>query len=227
MKNFLILILFATFALSFQPFAKKKVIFFGDSITRQGAEPGGYIGIIDSLSRLEKKSDNFEFVGKGIGGNKVYDLFLRFQPDVLDQKPDVVVVYVGINDVWHKTSSGTGTDYDKFGRFYDAIISTLKQRGIQPVVCTPSVIGERNDNTNPQDGDLNYYSQWIRGYAAKNNVPLVDLRKSFQNYLVKNNPKNEDRGILTTDRVHLNDKGNQLVANEIWKVIRKIGWQWN
>ncbi|MGJ7031377.1 SGNH/GDSL hydrolase family protein [Niabella hirudinis] len=213
----MVLLMFA-----FQPAKKKKVIFFGDSITQQGARPGGYITRIDSMSKVERLADQFEFVGKGIGGNKVYDLFLRFQPDVLDQKPDIVLVYVGINDVWHKASAGTGTDYDKFGKFYDAIISTLKKQGIQPVVCTPSVIGERNDCTNQQDGDLNQYAKWIREYAAKNAVPLVDLRKIFLDYLAKNNPENMEKGILTVDRVHLNEKGNQLVADAMWKVIKTL-----
>lgn len=219
-KYFLLLPLMCMIA--FQPLKKKKVIFFGDSITQAGVGPNGYITKIDSMCKLERKAALFEFIGKGVGGNKVYDLFLRFQPDVLDLQPDVVVVYVGINDVWHKASSGTGTDYDKFGRFYDAIVSALKSGGIQPVLCTPSVIGERNDNSNQQDGDLNRYASWIRDYAAKNNLPLVDLRKSFQSYLLKNNPKNEEKGILTTDRVHLNEKGNQFVADEIWKVLKKL-----
>lgn len=221
-KKFVLLLPFVIAMIAFVPVKKKKVIFFGDSITQQGAQPGGYITRIEDLSKKDKLSENFEFVGKGIGGNKVYDLFLRFQPDVLDQKPDVVLVYVGINDVWHKASSGTGTDFDKFGKFYDAIISTLKKQGIQPIVCTPSVIGERNDNSNQQDGDLNQYSKWIRNYAEKNNLPLVDLRKAFTDYLQKNNPDNDEKGILTTDRVHLNEKGNQLVADEMWKVIRQF-----
>lgn len=220
-KSMLLLpILFSLCA--FLPFKKKKVIFFGDSITQQGAQPGGYITRITDLCSRDGLAGQFDFIGKGVGGNKVYDLFLRFQPDVLDQQPDIVLVYVGINDVWHKTSSGTGTDFDKFGKFYDAIITTLKQRGIQPVVCTPSVIGERNDFTNQQDGDLNRYASWIRRYAAENNVPLVDLRKIFLEYLQKNNPNNDEKGILTVDRVHLNEKGNQLVAEEMWKVIKTL-----
>ncbi|MBO9595737.1 MAG: G-D-S-L family lipolytic protein [Niabella sp.] len=222
MKKTALLLPFVLMMFAFQPVKKKKVIFFGDSITQQGAGPGGYIMRIDSMSKVEKLADQFEFVGKGIGGNKVYDLFLRFQPDVLDQQPDIVFVYVGINDVWHKTSAGTGTDFDKFGKFYDAIISTLKTRGIQPVVCTPSVIGERNDFTNQQDGDLNLYAKWIREYAAKNAVPLVDLRKLFLDYLKTNNPENKEKDILTRDRVHLNDKGNQLVADAMWKVIKTL-----
>ncbi|WP_409966684.1 Acetylxylan esterase [Mycovorax composti] len=223
MKKIQYLLLMAVLALfAFQPAKRKKVIFFGDSITQQGAQPGGYIPKIDSLSKLEGRQDEFEWVGKGIGGNRVYDLFFRFQEDVLDQKPDIVVVYIGINDVWHKTTSGTGTEFKKFGAFYDKMITKMKQAGIQPVICTPSVIGEYNDDTNLQDGDLNYYSKWIRQYAAANNIPLVDLRKAFMEYLDKHNPKNEEKGILTTDRVHLNNQGNLLVAQEMWAVLKKL-----
>lgn len=220
MRYLLLMVVLALFA--FQPAKRKKVIFFGDSITQQGAQPGGYIPKIDSLSKLEGRQDEFEWVGKGIGGNRVYDLFFRFQEDVLDQKPDIVVVYIGINDVWHKTTSGTGTEFKKFGAFYDKMITKMKQAGIQPVICTPSVIGEYNDDTNLQDGDLNYYSKWIRQYAAANNIPLVDLRKAFMEYLDKHNPKNEEKGILTTDRVHLNNQGNLLVAQEMWAVLKKL-----
>ena len=61
--------------IAFMPQKKKRVIFFGDSITQQGVESGGYINRIDSMCRLENKSSQFEFFGAGIGGNKVYDLF--------------------------------------------------------------------------------------------------------------------------------------------------------
>ncbi|MFT4095456.1 MAG: GDSL-type esterase/lipase family protein [Niabella sp.] len=207
---------------SFQPVKKKKVIFFGDSITQQGAGPGGYIPKIDSLCKLDKLQDNFEFTGKGISGNRVYDLFFRFQEDVLDQQPDIVVVYVGINDVWHKTTNGTGTEYKKFGLFYDRMITRMKAQGIQPVICTVSVIGEKNDCTNQSDGDLNLYAKWIRDYAQQNNIPLIDLRKDFAEYLLKNNPDNKEKGVLTVDGVHMNAKGNLFLAEEMWSVLKTL-----
>lgn len=220
MKYLLVLALFVFF--SFCSVKKKKVIFFGDSITQQGAEQGGYIPKIDSLSKLDHLQNDYELVGKGVSGNRVYDLFYRFQEDVLDEKPDIVIVYIGINDVWHKTTNGTGTEFNKFGAFYDKMINKMKAAGIQPVMCTPSVIGEYNDDTNLQDGDLNYYAKWIREYASQNNIPLIDLRKSFMDYLDKNNPNNEEKGILTKDRVHLNNAGNLLVAQEMWRVLKTI-----
>jgi isoamyl acetate esterase len=208
--------------LNCMPQKKTKVIFFGDSITQAGVQPGGYITRIDSMSRIGSSSGQYEFIGAGIGGNKVYDLYLRMEEDVLAKNPDVVVIYVGVNDVWHKASSGTGTDADKFEKFYGAIINKLKAKNIKIIVCTPAAIGEKTDFSNQQDGDLNSYSNIIRGIASKNNLALVDLRKSFLDYNLKNNKQNKESGILTTDRVHLNATGNQLVADEMWKVIKSL-----
>ena len=189
-----------------------RVIFFGDSITRAGVTPGGYITLMQEALR-GKTNPEYELIGAGIGGNKVYDLFLRFEDDVLSKKPDVVVMYVGVNDVWHKQSSQTGTDPDKFIAFYTAMIKKLQAAGIRVIVCTPAAIGERTDFSNAQDGDLNRYSNIIRELAQKYSCGLVDLRKAFLDYNLKNNPENKESGILTTDRVHLNPAGNKLVAD--------------
>jgi lysophospholipase L1-like esterase len=221
------LILLAVFVgcmllMSFNFQKKKKVVFFGDSITAAGIRPGGYIKLMDSLIRQEGAENNYELVGAGIGGDKVYDLYLRMEEDVLKQHPDIVVVYVGVNDVWHKASSGTGTDFPKFGKFYEALVNKLQASGAKVIVCTPAVIGERIDNSNQQDGDLNFYSNWLRSFTAKNNIPLVDLRAGFIQYDLKNNPQNKESGILTTDRVHLTPAGNLFVAEEMWKVIKTV-----
>lgn len=192
---------------------KEKVLFFGDSITQAGIKPGGYISL------LKESLPEKELIGAGIGGNKVYDLFLRLEDDVLSKKPDIVFIYIGVNDVWHKQSSLTGTDPDKFAAFYSAIINKLKKSGIKTILCTPAVIGERTDFSNSQDGDLNRYSQIIRDLASKHGCGLVDLRKAFLEYNLKNNPENKESGILTTDRVHLNQAGNQLLADLMRKAL--------
>ncbi|MEK0422345.1 MAG: hypothetical protein RLZ95_255 [Bacteroidota bacterium] len=208
------------FLLSFKGEKKKKIVFFGDSITEAGVNKGGYIDVLNQEINKKGLSDKYELVGAGVSGNKIYDLYLRLEKDVLEQHPDVVVIWVGVNDVWHKADFGTGTDYDKYGKFYDAVVKKIQATGAKVVVVTPAAIGERTDYSNSQDGDLNMYSNWIRKYAADNNLGLVDLRKSFHEYSVANNPKNADRGILTTDRVHLNAKGNAFVADEMWKAIQ-------
>ena len=207
---------------SFKTAPRKKVLFFGDSITEAGVRPGGYIRLMDSMIAAENKSGDYELVGAGISGNKIYDLYLRIEEDVINKHPDIVLIYVGVNDVWHKASSGTGTDYNKFGRFYEAVVKKIQAAGAKVIICTPAVIGERTDHSNQQDGDLNLYSQWLRNYAAQQKIPLVDLRNLFMNYNLSNNPQNKESGILTTDRVHLNATGNSLVAREMWRVIQTL-----
>jgi len=198
-----------------------RVIFFGDSITQAGVGPKGYITMMTEMLKTNNQSGQFELAGAGIGGNKVYDLYLRLEDDVLSKKPDVVFIYVGINDVWHKSSMGTGTDPDKYVKFYEALIKKMKAQNIRVILCTPTVIGERNDNSNMQDGDLNHYSKLIRDIAAKNNLQLCDLRKYFQEYEVKNNPENKEKEILTTDRVHLNETGNKFLAEKMMEALLK------
>lgn len=207
---------------AFMPQKKNRVIFFGDSITEQGIKPGGYVTKIDSLCKLENKSDQYDFVGAGVSGNKVYDLYLRLEDDVLNKNPDIVIIFIGVNDVWHKASKGTGTDPDKFEKFYQAIINKIKAKGSKIVLCTPATIGERTDFSNAQDGDLNEYSVIIRDIAKKNGLQIIDLRKIFHEYGLQNNPDNKDRGVLTVDGVHLNPKGNELVAGEMWRVIKGL-----
>ena len=176
----------------------------------------------DDLASKENLSAKYEFIGAGIGGNKVYDLYLRLENDVLSKNPDVVFIFVGVNDVWHKRTYGTGTDADKFEKFYTAIIKKLQEKNIKAVLCTPAAIGEKTDYSNELDGDLNKYSAIIRSLAKNNNLPIVDLRNTFLEYNKKYNAENKEAGILTSDRVHLNEKGNQVVAEEMWKVIKTL-----
>ena len=122
------------------PATKKKVIFFGDSITQAGVEKGGYINVIGDLLQKKGKADAYELIGAGIGGNKVYDLYLRLEDDVLNKKPDIVFIYIGVNDVWHKSLLHTGTDLDKFSRFYTALIKKIKGAGAKVVLVTKTSI---------------------------------------------------------------------------------------
>jgi lysophospholipase L1-like esterase len=201
------------------------LLFFGDSITEAAVGKGGYIDRIQTGLNTIGLQKRYELIGAGISGNKVYDLYLRMEDDVLDRKPDIVVIYIGINDVWHKTSHGTGTDKDKYEKFYAAIISKLQAKKIKVAICTPTVIGELKNNGNPQDADLNAYSEVIRRLAVTHNCTLIDLRNAFLNYENQNNANNQESGILTKDRVHLNDTGNQLVAAEMMQRLFQVAEQ--
>lgn len=218
MKKISLLFLLLPIFLAMTPAKRKKVIFFGDSITQMGVNNGGYI---DQMQKtLAKNGDQrYELTGAGVGGNKVYDLYLRLEEDVLEKNPDIVFIYIGINDVWHKTS-GIGTDIEKYEKFYAAIIKKLQAKKARVILCTPSVIGEKKNGANPQDADLDAYSAVIRRLAQTYNCTLADLRVAFMQYEDSNNSADSESGILTTDRVHLNAKGNDLVATELMKALQ-------
>jgi lysophospholipase L1-like esterase len=217
-RSFLLIALFIT---ATSMFTQKitRVIFFGDSITEAGVKPDGFITKIGEALATRGLANQYDLEGAGISGNKVYDLYLRLEDDVLSKNPDVVFIWIGVNDVWHKQSFGTGTDADKFEKFYTAILLKLLAKKIKVILCTPASIGEKIDFTNQQDGDLNKYAQIIRDLAKNNHCGLVDFREIFHVYNLKNNPGNKDRGILTADGVHLNPTGNQLAADKMLEVL--------
>jgi lysophospholipase L1-like esterase len=219
--NFALLFVLCVLASGFKAQVKKKIVFFGDSITQAGAGPGGYIKKMDSILGQKNIANNYELIGAGVSGNKIYDLYLRLDEDVLAKNPDAVVIFIGVNDVWHKRTSGTGTDPDKFEKFYNAIIKKLKDKNIAVYICTPAAIGEKTDFTNPLDGDLNNYAAIIRKIAAASNCPLIDLRQLFLDHLKTANSENKDRGTLTTDGVHLNVSGNIFVAQKMLAVLQQ------
>jgi isoamyl acetate esterase len=197
-----------------------RLLFLGDSITEQGVMPKGYVTLLKEQLALQHPDLGVEIIGAGISGNKVTDLEKRLAKDVIGRKPSIVFIYIGINDVWHwALPNHTGTTKEDFERLLREIIARIRYSGAEVVLCTPSVIGEKPDGTNPQDSMLDEYSAISRKIAHDQGIRLCDLRKAFIAYLAAHNKENAEKSILTTDGVHLNDAGNRLVADEMLRFI--------
>lgn len=199
-----------------------KIVFLGDSITQGGVGPKGYVTVVRNAIAEKHKDLGVEVVGAGVSGNKVPDLQKRLEKDVLSKKPTVVVIYIGINDVWHgEKDPARGTPKDKYEAGLREIIGKVKDGGARVVLCTPTVIGEKRAGANSLDAKLDEYAEVGRKVAKDTGSQLCDLRKAFADHLAKNNPDDKEKGILTSDRVHLNDAGNKLVAETILATIDK------
>ncbi len=199
----------------------KTIVFFGDSITEFGVLPGGYLQVLNEML-AQNGIAPITCLGAGISGNKIYDLYFRLEEDVLRKNPALVVILIGVNDVWHKVLHGTGTDAEKFEKFYKVILNQLKAANIPVVLCTIISIGEKIQGQNPQDADIDLYNGIIRNLAITYQHPLCDLRKAALDFIIKNNTANVDRGFLTKDGVHLNETGNRIVAENILQNITQI-----
>jgi len=219
--NIVLVVLFvaAMIIMSMRGRGKKNIVFFGDSITAMASQGDGYVQLIGKYMHAEGLDERYNIINAGVSGNKVYDLYLRMETDVTVKAPRVVVLFIGVNDVRHKLLFGTGTDYDRFTQFYEAIVNRLRAADSKVILCIPAVSGEHINGANAADKELDAYCDWIRNYAVQQQLPLVDLRKVFTDYIRQNNIEDQANGILTTDGVHLNKKGNELVAAHIWETL--------
>ncbi len=110
-------------------------------------KPNGYVvAYLREQLRARYPDLGIEIIGAGISGNRVSDLHRRLVKDVIEKKPTIVVIYIGINDVWHWTMMGhkgnTKVEYEAL------IEGNCRQSPVsrsEVVLCTPSVIGERFD----------------------------------------------------------------------------------
>ena len=211
-----------------------RVVFLGDSITELADNKEGegtYKGFLTLLR--ENVNQEIELINKGIGGNKVSDLLMRYQTDVIELNPDIVFVYIGINDVWHRYGSGTGTDIDFYEEGLRKIITDIQSLGAKIILCTPTVIGENEgafelvnnfkdiDTMERMNNDLDAFSDVVRNLSLEFNVELLDLRNKFMSYISQNNPENHSKGVLTYDGVHLNNTGNQIIADAMIEFLKK------
>lgn len=195
-----------------------RIVFLGDSITQAGAGPKGYVSAVREAINGHHPDLGVEVIGAGISGNRVPDLEKRLEKDVIAKKPTVVVIYIGINDVWH-SQNGRGTSKEDFEAGLKRIIAAIKQAGARVLLCTASVIGEKTDGANPLDKMLDEYCGISRAVAKETHCQMIDLRQAFLTHLKQHNKENAEKNILTTDGVHLNDAGNRFVAQQMLQAL--------
>ncbi|MGB0153216.1 MAG: GDSL-type esterase/lipase family protein [Verrucomicrobiales bacterium] len=202
-----------------------RIVFLGDSITAAGPRPTGYITLAAEHIEQTYPDLKVELIGAGIGGHKVPDCQKRLKTDVLDQKPTIVFIYIGINDVWHWTHPKViargkkGTNPEDFESGLRDMIEQINAAGARVILCTPTVIGEKPDGTNPDDARLDQYADISRTVAKETDSQLLDLRKAFISNLKQKNPENLTQGILTSDGVHMNEAGNQLISTLVLQAL--------
>ena len=198
------------------------ISFIGDSITMQG----GFIRLMREASGQSDhtKDLSVQLFRHGLNGGRVDTIVEGVTPwgkqdpfsTLLEKdKPTVVVIFLGVNDVTHGGAVGPEAFETGLGK----LVSEAKQTGAVVVLATPAVAGEKHDGTNPHDAKMDRYASISRKVAAAKQVALCDLRKAFIEYLKANNPENKPRGILTYDGIHMSAKGNDLLAHELSRSI--------
>ena len=111
-----------------------KILFQGDSITDANRNRAnihdlgqGYAKYAAPLIEAAKPDTSFEFINLGISGNRSDDLLARTTADIVEIDPDVISILIGINDVWHRHSSGREMTDEQFEANYRAVLERIRR----------------------------------------------------------------------------------------------------
>jgi lysophospholipase L1-like esterase len=189
----------------------EKIAFLGDSITQGGMGPTGYVSLV--IHGLKTSGVTATAIGAGISGHKSNDMLARLQRDVIDKKPDWMTLSCGVNDVWH---GAKGVPLDAYQKNITEIVDKAQAAGIKVMVLTATMIGEKADEANNQK--LEPYNEFLRKLAKDKKCLLADLNADMRQELDEREKAGGKRGtLLTSDGVHMNPRGNMMMAAGVLK----------
>ncbi len=197
-----------------------RIVCLGDSITQFGDGPKGYVGLMRAYLAQAYPANAIEVLNAGISGNTSNDELGRFDRDVLQKKPDLLTISVGVNDVWHgfnaqfpQGGGPNGVTLAIYSANVEKMVTEAQAQGIEVVLLSPTVIGE--DLNDPRNAVATGYMAALRDIARRHKCLFVDLRGPFQTYLDLSRTTGHTDKLLTVDGVHMNDWGNRLMAATI------------
>lgn len=198
-----------------------RIVFFGDSITdceRDRSDEtslgNGYVKILADKLRPIYPDMDIDLINKGVSGNEVCDLLARVQRDVIDYKPDAVVIMIGINNVIHKFKYGKELNLKQFERDLKTLIKRLKDAGIVVIFLEPFLLPapdkKRMRNLFNQELEI------IHRVCVEMCDEFVAYDEMF-NGLCQSTPYT----VYSEDGVHPSFEGSDIIANTAIKAIRK------
>lgn len=186
----------------------------GDSITY-----GFEVKRSDTWISLADEYLDHKIINKGINGDTTSGMISRFKYDVLDEKPDIVHIMGGANDIL--LSGNTDCAKSNVG----ALVHQSISYGIIPILGIPTTMHSEMvpsswKNLNGH-GDiitlLDNYCQWLRSFADTFQIKFIDYNKEFSKDIIKNNKQK-----YYTDGIHLTSEGNKYFSDIFIDKIKEI-----
>ena len=173
----------------------KRILFQGDSITDFGRDRNDFYGMGRGYANLVTASlgtdcpGEYEFINRGIGGDRIVNLYARIKADFINLKPDYASIFIGVNDTWREISIGDGVDTDKFEKIYTMLIEEVKAAcpDTKLMILAPYVIeGTGTCNTNEEPDRFDRFKKDVAEKAAvckkiaqRYGLPLIELQPAF------------------------------------------------
>lgn len=194
-----------------------RICFLGDSITAHGIWEAEVIEFfLQNCKELE-----IEFYNCGISGSqgRYAELKGRLYCDFLNYFPRYAVILFGANDVGRHLYDPAKETPERIKEREDRVVgyeATLRrlvdvcrERGITPIICTPTPYDEFNDPPERPwriDEGLSKFAGAAKRVAEENGLLLIDMRDVFIEH-IKERP-------ICEDRLHPNAYGYHLMAEK-------------
>lgn len=179
-----------------------RVILFGDSITE------GWAPLFDEM--FPGKA----YLGRGISGQTTAQMLVRFRQDVLDLRPDVVVILAGTNDIAGNT--GVVTLAHIQGNLA-SMAELASSAGIGVILSSVLPVADYPWRPGLEPAPkIVALNDWMRGYAESNQLFYVDYHGAMAD------ARDGMRPELAEDGVHPNRAGYSIMAPLVEEAIAAV-----
>ncbi|HSD07261.1 SGNH/GDSL hydrolase family protein [Flavobacterium sp.] len=178
------------------PFEENRIVFFGDSI------------IGNWKTNNPEFFNNKKYINRGINGQTTSQMLVRFRHDVIELKPEKVVILAGTNDIAGNTGP---TALETILGNLISMCELAKSNNIKPILSSilPASHYPWRKGIEPAE-KIETLNAMILQYATANNIAYVDF------YSAMTNEQKAMKSIYTNDGVHPNNEG-YVIMNSIIK----------
>ncbi len=189
------------------------IVFIGDSITDAGRREDpeglghGYVRLV--ADELANRGDERAIVNTGISGDRAVDLRARWEVDALDHEPELLSIYVGINDTWRRYDAGRPTSADEFAATYWTLLDDAQERlAPRMILLEPFVVPVTSEQHRWAEEDLDAKRAVVADLASQFGAAFVPL----QSLLTDAAAQNGGAAAIAADGVHPTELGSRLIA---------------
>ncbi len=160
----------------------------------------------------------FEYLNRGISGNRIVDVYARIKADIINLKPDIMSLLIGVNDVWHEYSRQNGVEPEKFERIYEMLLDEVEEAlpEIKIILMGAFILPGLEYDYEAFRADVEERAAITKKIAARRGYPFIDLQTLFDEAAA--------RGVnrLTFDGVHPDFAGCELIKNALVAVFEEV-----
>lgn len=164
----------------------KTILFQGDSITDTlhadeyiCAMGYGYPGFVAAKLGLESPQE-YQFVNRGVGGNRITDLYARIKNDIIHIKPDILSVLIGVNDAWHAFLRQNGVPTEEFIKIYKLLLDEVQQALPHTTIILMEPFVLKSEEIAPYfdqfQADVFEKAKAVREIANEYGLPFLELQ---------------------------------------------------